>query len=67
MLRITILRYGENYYVLEFAHDDIRMEITILYLKISRINCGFNGRKYLFTGSASASPVNSICDHQIPN
>jgi hypothetical protein len=26
-----------------YTHDYIRMEITVLYLKISRINCRFNG------------------------
>ena len=48
------------------THDYIRMEITVLYLKFHGINCRFNGRKYPFTGSASASPVNSICDHKSP-
>ena len=37
------------------THDYIRMEITVLYLKFHGINCRFNGRKYLFTGSANAS------------
>ena len=36
-----------------------------MYLNISRHR--FNDRKYPFTGSANASPVNSICDHQISN
>jgi len=49
------------------THDYIRMEITVLYLKFHCINCRFNGRKYLFTGSTNASPVNSICGHQISN
>jgi hypothetical protein len=35
----------------------IRVEITVLYLKISRhINFRFNVRKYPFTSSANASP-----------
>jgi hypothetical protein len=50
-----------------YTPDYIRMEITVLYLKIHGINCRFNDRKYPFTGSASASPVNSICNHQISN
>ena len=41
----------------------IIIEITVLYLK----NYRFNGRKYPSTGSANASPVNSICDNQITN
>jgi hypothetical protein len=50
-----------------YAHDYIKMEITVLYLKISRLNCRFDGRKYPCTNSAIASPVISICDHQISN
>jgi len=49
------------------THDYIRMEITVLYLKFHGINFRFNGRKYPFTDSANALPVNSICDHQISN
>ena len=37
-----------------YGHDYIRMEIAVLFLEI------FNGRKYTFTGSTNASPVNSI-------
>ena len=47
------------------THDYIKMAITVLYLKFHGINYQFNGRKYSFTGSANASSVNSICDHQI--
>jgi len=49
------------------THDYIKMEITVLYLKFHGSNCRFIGRKYPFTGSAYASSVNSICDHQISN
>jgi len=30
-------------------------------------SCQFNGRTYPFTDSAIASPVHSICNHQISN
>ena len=48
------------------THDYIRMEITILHLKFHGINCRFNGRKYPFTGSASASPLNQFLTIEFP-
>jgi len=66
---IPWLKYHENFGPLRLtssrqlcgnAHDYIRMEITVLYLKFHGINFRFDGRKYPFTGSAIASPINSI-------
>ena len=41
----------------------MRMELTVLYLKICRHQFWFDSHKYPFNGSANRSPVNSICDH----
>ena len=48
------------------THHYIRMEITVLYLKFHSINCRFNGHKYLFTGSANASPVTKFVTIKSP-
>jgi hypothetical protein len=50
-----------------FSPEYIIMEITVLFLKLCRHQIWFDGGKYPFTSSASASPVNSICSYEISN
>jgi hypothetical protein len=50
-----------------FSSEYIIMEIAVLFLKLCRHQFWFDGRKYPFTYSAYASPVNSICGYQNTN
>ena len=50
-----------------FSSEYIIMEITVLFLKLCQHQFWFDGRKYPFTCSAYASPVNSICGYQNTN
>ena len=50
-----------------FSSEYIIMEITVLFFKLCRHQFWFDSRKYPFTCSAYASPVNSICGYQNTN
>lgn len=62
-----ILRMRKQYTVFLFIKNGIRMEITVMYLKIRHHQLSFDCRRYQFTGSDNALPENSISNYQLNN